>query len=355
MLVAVLVVALIGIAAFSVDFGVAYSGKRQLSTAADAAALAAGQVVATSAPLGCVAGVPVPDLQPGGATYQSALSAARTYLQVNEPGYVTSATPASWFQIGCAGSPGSALYAAGDPTVSVAVDGSSATTLGRITGTNTLQFSGAATAVIGPSGVAAYLLPLAVCASYLTTSPLLPPATPLTTLAAGSIVELDFPKAGTPCATTNNGNWFKIDFPGNNNGHRNFATNLQNGCNCTETLPFTLPPYTGNSPLSAIAGHLNQPVVFPVFQQATLTGRSQSITFDGWVAGTLCEYYFSANSGGGGSAVGPAGDCLTLPREPSDYVGLKINDVVTAGTITTGCRFGGETTCDTVRATVLAK
>lgn len=207
---AVLALVLIGVAAYAVDFGMAYNSKRQLQTAADSAALAAASEYATS-PGKCsdlTGPAAPPTLEP------KAEATAKSYLLKNRPG-----ASMDNFTVGC--------DAKGHLTVDVKASGTTDVGLGKVMfSSNTLSTNRAAEATLDvpPSGNG--LRPYMICSQFVPDA-----ASPLPT----GVMKVDFP---TTSDTTGNcphaaGNWFTLDCPhlGNsNNGNPDLATATATGC-----------------------------------------------------------------------------------------------------------------------------
>lgn len=206
MLVALLLVALIGLSAFTADLGVAYVNKRQLQTAADAGALGAAVVFAQGASTGggCA----------GMLSNHSGAAQAEAVGKVSDNDNDASpATPT--FEPSCVDS---ALR------VKVTAAATSPSFFGRIFGRDNYPVDRTATAVVGVAGaVGAGLRPLAVCSRDLLTLTSFP--TP--------VMKFEGPSGGggpdvQDCPDTMNpGNWWTLRCPSSSD---NLASNLANGC-----------------------------------------------------------------------------------------------------------------------------
>jgi Flp pilus assembly protein TadG len=144
-LVALLATVLFVMAAFAVDFGNAYSVKRQLSVAADASALAAAQAVDNLLPVG--KGCYAPDLT------AAATDAATTTNSQNDRSGNSTVTSVA---VNCTthGVEVTVTNARTVPTV-----------FGRVIGVTSLNPSTTATALVSPPIVATGLRPIAACAA----------------------------------------------------------------------------------------------------------------------------------------------------------------------------------------------
>lgn len=226
-LVALLAVALIGMSAFVADFGLAYANKRQIQTAADAAALGAAGVFANEQYRQCA------DIRSNG------LAAAQAEAEDKVDGNETTLSSGVLTQF-------EAACESGDLVVRTTVTASSPSIFGGMfdrTGDYEVFRSAAAVVEAGMTGPR--LRPLALCASDLPAN-----AVP------GTVFRLYAPGDGLSPATScpippNPGNWWTLDCPleGNDDGHGNSAMEdqIRNGC---------------STPINVVAG------------QGTLTGTA---------------------------------------------------------------------------------
>lgn len=206
-LVAFFVVAFAVLAAFATDFGRAYVEKRQLSTAADAAALAGAMKAASSylsaePCLAITTGTGDADSN-GVPDEQDIVAAAQSQNDQNASG--------SGRQV--------SLSCDANGRLSVKVDNSDniATTFGRVAGVSNIPVSRSATALVGAAGIVEGLRPFAFCESdpvistWLTASEAIsnPDLRPVLTLPVAAV-------NGTPCGSAS-GNWGLVDFNGGAN------------------------------------------------------------------------------------------------------------------------------------------
>jgi Flp pilus assembly protein TadG len=208
-LVALLLIALMGLSAFTADLGVAYVNKRQLQTAADAGALGAAVVFAqgTSTSGGCA----------GMLASRSGVAQTEAVAKVADNDNDT-APAVPKFEPSC---DASALK------VKVTASATSPSFFGRIFGRDNYPVDRTATAVVGVAGsVGAGLRPLALCSRDLLTltsfpSPVMKFEGPSEGGGSGAGTFQDCPD------TMNPGNWWTLRCPSAND---NLAYNLTNGC-----------------------------------------------------------------------------------------------------------------------------
>lgn len=206
-LVSLVLVSLMALSAFTADLGVAYVNKRQLQTAADAAALGAAVVFAegTSSGGGC------------SGMLSSRSGAAETEAVAKVADNDNDTAPAvPNFEPSC---DANALK------VKVTASATSPSFFGRIFGRNNYPVDRTATAVVGvASSVGAGLRPLALCSRDLLTLTSFP--TP--------VMKFEGPSGGptkslaSDCPEASNaGNWWVLRCPGESG---NVGDNIANGC-----------------------------------------------------------------------------------------------------------------------------
>ncbi|MBY5162908.1 Tad domain-containing protein [Salsipaludibacter albus] len=159
--VAVSLIVLLGLAAFAVDFGLAYSNKRQVQTSADAAALAAAGTLADESVscVGVAEGDPPAALDPSRplATLMTEAETAGTNL-TDENHYFADYVPAS-MEFTCEG---------GAINVSWTNESVSDVSLGSVLGGDEIEVNRSAVAALDvPPGVASGLRPFPFCSKYL--------------------------------------------------------------------------------------------------------------------------------------------------------------------------------------------
>lgn len=202
-MVAVLSVVLIGVSAFTIDFGMAYVNKRQLQISSDAASLAAAAAYGNASGT-CATKVADSSLR---ATAETAADYVRDQNRPGATGSITSVSCTSdnkGVQV---------QYSSTASTPSV-VGG----IFGQTTGYTPAQ---TATAVVGIPKGAIGVRPYAVCAGQLPTTYPSP------------VVKLTLPSTGnTQCpGASNSGNWWEVDCPeASSNSNSYLGTATQYGC-----------------------------------------------------------------------------------------------------------------------------
>lgn len=239
--VAIMMIVLLGISAFAVDFGLAYSNRRQLQTAADAAALAGARSFSDES-VSCASAVASDGDEPvvtgGGKTYATmeseAEAAATSLMQANHD---DAAEVAGSVDIECQG---------GAIQVTWANDSSSAVGLGGVFGAGDIVSTTEAVAALDvPPGVPAGLRPFPFCSKGVPTSGPLPSA----------IVLMRGPVTGGPAAQDPDcpkpgGNWWIANCPETtNNGTTSVVESIENGC--SSAVEEAQPPFTPSGPPAA--------------------------------------------------------------------------------------------------------
>ena len=191
--------AFLGLGAFTVDLGMSFADRRQLQTSADAAALAAANVLRGTA--GTCATVIAGAQATAGTT-------ADTIRDQNRPSSLR-------------GTYGAACTADGSIEVTYASQGSTPSFFGGIfgwaTGYTATQTAKARLSVLS----AGKIRPYAVCGSQLSEAPF------------GTVLQMDLPSSGTAACpgAANPGNWWSIDCPEvSSNSNSYMATTTLNGC-----------------------------------------------------------------------------------------------------------------------------
>ena len=216
-LVGLLATFLLGISAFTVDFGIAFANTRQLQTAADAAALGASGVFASSQKFTC-ADVRTDKLSAAGVEVANKIVA-------NKPAGVTATLAPGGFTATCTSK---------GLEVTATVLGTSSQFFGGLLGqSGDYNLRRTATAVVeAATGVGSKLRPMAVCSSDL-------PAT----VTAGTVFLLRLPgdglaPSGSCPLPPNAGNWWTLDCPEEssddggvaNGGTSGLEEQIRNGC-----------------------------------------------------------------------------------------------------------------------------
>lgn len=380
---AILAVVLIAISAFAVDFGMAYRSKRQLQTAADAAALAAGAYYAqqygdcTTLTTGST----------GSTNKTAAQGIVNGYLAKNRPG-----ANLVNFDAAC--------DLKGRPVMKVTVNGSTDVVLGEVTGSGssiTTQRSAQATVEVPKEtkGLRPYML----CSQFIPDPALMPTG----------FIHVDFP---TSADTTGNcphtsGNWFTLDCPhvGNaSNGNPDLAAATSDGCSKdhplsivdpqVDTTPTTLRnsllaacPATANFAdydpdcLSANPGtisannvitawdsliSLHKPIVFPVFCGKP-TCDPAAFSIDGgnntlypiykFATAQVCGYHWGNKDSGAYVSTGLSDLCNGADAHPGtnsdNYLLLAFTHLQVSGLLEESDCAVGDPTCDGGQRSVL--
>lgn len=204
--VAVLALALMGMSAFVVDVGAAYANKRQLQTAADAAALGAAGVFAGQPFRQCA------DM------YSNGLTAAQTEATSKVTAHRTELSPGVLTQF-------AATCEDGDLVVKTTVTATSPNIFGRAVGAqNDYEVFRSAAAVVEAGNTAPKLRPMALCASDLPAASV--PGTAFRLYAPGN--GLSAP--GSCPIPPNPGNWWTLDCPNEGGGTAELEDQIRNGC-----------------------------------------------------------------------------------------------------------------------------
>ncbi len=301
--VAILAIVLIGLAAFTLDFGMAYAQRRALSTGADSAALAivrqSYDKVIKDPSLTCN------QLKTSGEAAASVT--ALTQINANAPyGDALASTAVQSPILDCVGPTSGTLQA------TVSVSKSIDTFFGGIFGVSTLDLNRTAAAALGVvNGVSGYL-PIGVCTwqaqeivkNGVVDANKIPPET-----RRREKIELNKVwKPGNDCAAGGSGNWGWLFCDGG--GVPDLADAITNGCPEPLVLvpgsagPPVVPPHfmidgvtgdKGNSTgvSTAMSGRMDDVVAIPVYDSVTGPGGNATFRVIGFLSVRLCAY--SAN------------------------------------------------------------
>lgn len=323
--VALMMVVLVGIGAFTLDFGMSYASTRQLQAASDAAALAAANVFADK-PGSCATVLATP------AWTAAAANAASSIREDNR----SASTEASY---------SATCTAKGSIQVRYVSAGSTPTVLGGIFGhSGPYATSRPATAIVSAPSEAVGVRPYAICGSQL---PAVLPST---------VFQMTLPSAGnTLCpGAASSGNWWSIDCPEvGSNSTTYLGTATQNGCtDPISIVPNQSPrtgsalrtylegscPATSSSCLGANSGNLggtpvlqawdalvstHKQILLPVFcgvppcDQAAVVnagGNTAIYPVQALLGVVVCGYHFGGQDS---SALGMTGECAGPTNNPS--------------------------------------
>jgi hypothetical protein len=290
-LVAVLAVVLAGIAAFTTDFGLAYSQRQALATGADSAALAIvrnEKVKVDKLPsLTCA--------QLAASDGASASATALTQINANSPyGDPLSAAQVT-ATLTCIGANSGTLRAT--VTVAKAVK----TVFGGVLGVSTVNISRTAAAALGAVNGITGFLPIAVCtnqAQAIVANAMADVPTRSSTYRHELVSLTKVWKPGNDCGSNGSGNWGFLDCQGNS--AQSVAHGIEDGCADTITLDAsTTPPSSVTSgtpgdkmnsgPVDdAIATIMDKVEVIPVYSSVTRSGNNASYTIVGFLSARIC-------------------------------------------------------------------
>jgi len=339
-MVALLAVVLLGIAAFTTDFGMAYAQRRALSTGVDSAALGVAHTKYTLA------------MTNRSATCQNLVD-ADTALAA---GASTKASNIAWAQVK-ANSPFEAVIPASAVTttldcvsvgilqVTVAVNLTMNPIFGGVLGAGTMQLNRQAVAALGVSNEVGNLVPIALCegqANAIKNSvgvgvpPVYPvQKVPLSKVWGGSSL------CGTAAGAGNWG-WLKFDGQGNGEPGLEDALKSHNGRLKLSGVPpqYQIAGVPGNkangSPVQDGLIYLTDTTVtIPVYKNGTISGNGQNATYTitGFLSVKICGY----NSGP--KLVKNA--CYdTAQPLASDEMQLQFVDYLDAGQMAESCALG---------------
>jgi hypothetical protein len=310
-IVAILAVALLLMSAFAVDVGNAYANGRQLSVAADSAALASAAKVGEAIPIGQTCNAAT--LSTIDAT-TIAKQTADTINGENLKGNTTEAVKS--VAVSCT------------PTyveVTVINERAVPTTFGKLAGVDNITPTKSATARYVRVPTSGGLRPWAVCDQ----SAIAAQQAPNTTFATG----LDN-KIGACSAGPTSGNWGAVDFNGGNNAAGDLAAWTLNGYPNPVTIPNPLlpadPGVSNSSALrAAFTALVGQMVLFPTVTRCNGACNGNRATFDavGIMTAKVCGIRYASSVYNAGS------DCWsptvqsalpTLPNgNPIDHIQFR--------------------------------
>ena len=362
--VGLLMVVLVGVGAFTLDFGLSYASTRQLQTASDAAALAAANVFADKTGT-CATILSTP------AWTTEAATAASAIREENRSG----STEASYT---------ATCTAKGSIQVRYVSAGSTPTLLGGVFGhSGPYSTTRPATAIVSAPSESVGVRPYAVCGSQL------PAAMPST------VFQMKLPSTGNSMCpgASSSGNWWSIDCPeAGSNSTTYLGTATQNGCTDPISIVPNQTPRTGSalrtylesscpaksaSCLGANSGNLggtpvlqawdslvstHKQILLPVFcgvppcdQSAVVNagGNNAIYPVQALIGVVVCGYHFGGQDS---SALSMTGECAGPTNNPSsltpatgdnqtNYLLLKAVKMRVAGSSNeSDCALG--TTCD---------
>lgn len=317
-LVSIFAVVMVGLAAFSVDFGQAYASRRAMSTGADGAALAGARElqINASGTDNCANLV--------AKNSSSAKSVASSYVTANAPAGTTSST-----SVTCNGS--------GQALVTVTTTAKSPSYFGAVYGAQDYDLTRTATAMVAPAQQVSGIRPFGICTSD---------ADKVLTATLGSAVQVPIVKFGSPSCGTAKGNWQALDFDGGSNG-----TEVQEWIEDGYNGPVTITPGQtypvesdpGNNSGAKIQSEMNSilgvPILLPVFSTVASNGNNAVYQVTGFLQVKMCGWDINPKSGTGNScydaSVGVAADSLQVRLERF----IPVGEVGTCGIGAAACKY----------------
>lgn len=296
-MVALMMVALLGVGALAVDLGLSYAVKRQLSATADAAALAGAQAAGREYSRlhpqggGCTAAVV------GEVTAVVNAAVAQTYVANAPQGSTGTPTPA----ITCSGS-----------NINVQVDTSSDldTILGRVLSVTTMSPDASATAQVSGSPAYGGLRPFAVCIDDY-------PDSFADAAVTNQTIFAQAPKLMVTCNGNPPGSWGVVDFDGGSNPTGDIEDWTENGYPGPVKIPS--PPLLPGDPganINPISDELDsivgKTVLLPVASKWEETGgNNAAFTAVGVLSARICGWGQKGKVGMTDSAM--ADSCWSAP------------------------------------------
>jgi Flp pilus assembly protein TadG len=269
---ALLMVALLGVAAFAVDMGIAYASKRELSVTADAAALAGAQA----------AGIQLQTLYPSGTSCTNAVAGQ---LLSSATGAASDVYDEQRPQNSAAASVTVACDGPDAIDVRVVAEATHDTVFGVVLGVDQLNPGSQSTARISGSRAYSGLRPFAVCDDNLVRGD-------QTQTQRSQYAKKDL----VSCGPLPPGNWGLVDFDGGGNSNADLADWTRYGYNGPVTVPNpALPGDPGidtSAPVkSALDSIVGDVVLLPV-AQAWNPGSGNNATFNmpSLTAVKICGY-----------------------------------------------------------------
>ncbi len=319
-LVAGLAVLIFVLAAFVVDYGVAFTNKRHLQAGADASALAGARTVQARAALSDTCAV-----IESGSVGSDAESDALAILEANQ------ATG------GATGNHVVALTCEDDrPVVRVENARTNPTKFAGIFGVDEVAVGAHARATVGPAGSAIGLRPFGICvdiANQIRDNPTVAHTVPVDNASLG-------------CGYAS-GNWAMMDMNGGGNSTAEAKRWIENGyedpveisdANGVEINGDTGTPSPGGFD-AAMNSMLGDESVLPVFSQIkTPTGNNADFVITSFIGVKMCGWKFNGQSG--------SASCFDSSGSlPKSYIQLRFARVIAVGELSKWCRLG-DPTCD---------
>lgn len=317
---AILAVVLIGVAAFTTDFGMAYAQRQALATGADSAALGVVRAMYTSELKN-----PTGDCETLKAQYNvvegngstKAKNIALAQVNANAPFGATIASSDVTAPLVC--------LATGPLQVTVTANRTIDPILGGVLGGGPMNVSGTAVAALGVANQVRGLSPLALCSNQ---AQVIMDAHVVDAAANKSdramLVAPDKVwKSGNDCDAGGSGNWGWLDF-GQGNGADALGDMIIAGYNGTITLDTSKTPASFQA--AAVPGNkgsnshthnamqtiMDKVVTYPVYSKVTGNGNNTEYTVIGFMSVQMCGYDKTIKGSCHDPAVPMAGDDLQV-------------------------------------------
>ena len=316
-LVAVLMSVFLVLAAFALDIGNAYANVRQLSVAADAAALSAAAKVGTLYPKGtaCTA---------AGLTAINATAVAQAEADRKNTDNAKSgaSAPVEPVTVRCASTDAIEVVVNNNRTVRTALAG--------VIGIDNLKPNSTATARYSRQPVSGNLRPWAVCATDVQASQADPTRTFWTALGNWSTKDT----TGF-CGTSAPGQWGSVDFDGGGNGAPDLADWTLNGYPGQVTIPNQYlpadPGVTNSSGVrAALQSLVGQVSLFPSVTGISGSGNNAVFNAVGIATLKICGIVYN------GSVYNTGSDCWQAPTPPTTTTSTSTTPLVLPVKNTTG-------------------
>ncbi len=327
-----LMVVVVGMAAFAVDFGYAYANRRALSTAADSAALAAARELEIN--------------RTGSQTCSQLLTSANlSAASAIASSYVTLSAPA-----GSSAQTVITCSAVGNPVVSVTATMASPAFFGGIYDKDSYALTRIGKAVIAPASSVSGSRPLAICSTDVDAL-----VAKLTAPGVGAAVSVTLDKTSdTTCTATGSGNWSRVDFNGGSNATNEYVDWLTNGYSTPLVIgssgTATVLADTGNnwpsSVKTAMNSLLDKQFTMPVYSLASGTGNNTSYTVVGFVAVKMCGWQTVPTGTSGNRGYGACYDSTVGMTADRDAIQLRYDRLIPPANVNLDCGIGvSSSTC----------
>lgn len=300
-MVALLAVVLVGMAAFTTDFGMAYAQRQALATGADSASLAVVRdqfnVLAKNPSFTCDQLVSQDAAKPDTDSTKSS-NIALTQVNENAPFGAKLESTQVQTTLKCVGSNSGTLQA------TVSVGKSVKTIFGGVFGVSSINIARVSAAALGAANDVRGLIPIAIC-TYEAQAII---ANAMADVPARSatyrheIVPLNKVwDGGRQCGTDGEGNWGWL-YCTDNNGVPDLSKGIQNGCPGALRLDTSTTPASyvadgtpgdkgsSNPVTTAMQSIMDKTVTLPVYNNVTGPGANATYTVIGFLSVRMCAY-----------------------------------------------------------------